>query len=51
MSERILSQRALNRATLSRQLLLERAHLPAREVIEQLAGEVNPVFRTTGSSH
>jgi Winged helix DNA-binding domain len=34
----ILSRRALNRATLARQLLLERASLPALSVIEHLGG-------------
>ena len=39
MAERILSLRELNRATLARQLLLERAHLSAFAAIKQLAGQ------------
>jgi hypothetical protein len=38
MAERILNLRELNRATLARQLLLERAHLSPLEAIQQLAG-------------
>ena len=38
MAERILSLRELNRATLARQLLLERTRLSALEAIKQLAG-------------
>jgi len=38
MAERILSLRELNRATLARQLLLERSSLVTLDVIKQLAG-------------
>ena len=38
MAERILTLRELNRATLARQLLLERATLPLPDVLERLAG-------------
>lgn len=38
MVERILTLRELNRATLARQLLLERVHLSALDAIQQLAG-------------
>lgn len=38
MAERILTVRDLNRTTLARQLLLERADLPALDAIKQLAG-------------
>jgi hypothetical protein len=38
MSERVLKVRELNRATLARQLLLERKRLSARAVIERLVG-------------
>ncbi|MDX6466226.1 MAG: hypothetical protein QOI27_1266, partial [Gaiellaceae bacterium] len=38
MSERVLTQRELNRATLARQLLLRRKRLTPVAVIEQLAG-------------
>lgn len=37
MASQLLSLRALNRATLSRQLLLERAELPVRLAVERLA--------------
>ena len=38
MTERVLSERALNRALLARQLLLERARLPVPETLEQMGG-------------
>ena len=41
MSERVLTQRALNRAVLARQLLLERTHLPLPRAVEQMGGIQN----------
>ncbi|MET0579345.1 MAG: winged helix DNA-binding domain-containing protein [Ilumatobacteraceae bacterium] len=38
MSPDVLGRRALNRATLSRQLLLDRADLPAVDVVDRLVG-------------
>ena len=38
MSERVLTLRELNRATLARQLLLERKRLSPKAVIERLVG-------------
>ncbi|MFT7839154.1 winged helix DNA-binding domain-containing protein [Saccharothrix sp. BKS2] len=38
MTERVLTRRALNRSTLHRQLLLERADLPAVDVVGHLVG-------------
>ena len=41
MSERVLSERELNRALLARQLLLERVRLPIPRVLERLCGIQN----------
>ena len=41
MSERVLTQRQLNRALLARQLLLERTKLPLARAVEQMAGIQN----------
>jgi len=38
MTQRILTVRELNRATLARQMLLERAHVPVAEALGRLAG-------------
>jgi DNA glycosylase AlkZ-like len=38
MADRVLSRRALNRALLARQLLLERSSLPISEAVEQVGG-------------
>ncbi len=41
MSDRVLTQRELNRALLARQLLLERVDLPIPKVLEQICGIQN----------
>jgi hypothetical protein len=38
VSERVLGRRALNRALLGRQLLLERANLPLPRALERVCG-------------
>ena len=38
MAHRVLTLRELNRATLARQMLLERASLPVPESVERLVG-------------